>query len=211
MAKASILTDLINYLNIPVSTFERSINVGPSTIAKAIGRNSVIKMDTIVKIRSIYPQVSESWLQSGRGEMIANTVPQDLILQGARLKHVRELLGMSQDDFGKVLGGEGKPVDKATVSKYENGLLSLSARARLELHTALDVNKDWLENGDGYLPFNASVKVPVNDEEDFTTLINTVYNEIADVHQSLAIISRAMSKIHHLIARKKGDLKSEGS
>ena len=64
-----ILKELIKSLDIPISKFERKINVTATSIAKAIERNSEIKESTIEKIKTIYPNVNDGWLKTGEGEM----------------------------------------------------------------------------------------------------------------------------------------------
>ncbi len=67
MAKAIILNELITELGLNVSSFEREIKVGASTISKAISRKSEIKLDVVEKILDAFPEVSKKWLLTGEG------------------------------------------------------------------------------------------------------------------------------------------------
>ncbi len=69
MAKAFILNDLIDALDVNISKFERNIDVGSTTIRNAIKRNSEIKLDIVEKIVTAYPQVNKEWLLTGEGKM----------------------------------------------------------------------------------------------------------------------------------------------
>lgn len=76
MAKAAILKDLIEDLGMSVYQFEKIIGASPSSISKAISRNSRITMDTIEKITGSIPNVSRNWLLTGMGEPLLHT-PQE--------------------------------------------------------------------------------------------------------------------------------------
>lgn len=63
---------------------------------------------------------------------------------GARVKKVRLRKGISQEQFGEMIG-----IKKAAVSKIENGENSLSKGNLLAICRQFNVNKEWLINGNG--------------------------------------------------------------
>lgn len=63
---------------------------------------------------------------------------------GTRVKKVRLRKGISQEQFGEMIG-----IKKAAVSKIENGENSLSKGNLLAICRQFNVNKEWLINGNG--------------------------------------------------------------
>lgn len=63
---------------------------------------------------------------------------------GTRVKKVRLRKGISQEQFGEIIG-----IKKAAVSKIENGENSLSKGNLLAICRQFNVNKEWLINGNG--------------------------------------------------------------
>lgn len=63
---------------------------------------------------------------------------------GTRVKKVRLRKGISQEQFGEIIG-----IKKAAVSKIENGENSLSTGNLLAICRQFNVNKEWLINGNG--------------------------------------------------------------
>lgn len=63
---------------------------------------------------------------------------------GTRVKKVRLRKGISQEQFGEIIG-----IKKAAVSKIENGENSLSKGNLLAICRQFNVNKEWLINGSG--------------------------------------------------------------
>lgn len=64
------LSKFIDYLDIAPTKFEKQIDVGHSTIMKAINQSKSIGSDIINKILITYPELSAEWLMRGEGEMI---------------------------------------------------------------------------------------------------------------------------------------------
>lgn len=64
---------------------------------------------------------------------------------GRRLQAAREELGLSQADFGKLVGG----VEQATVSRWEAGERVPSFEARLLLHGVLGMDPYAIEPAEG--------------------------------------------------------------
>lgn len=63
---------------------------------------------------------------------------------GTRVKKVRLRKGISQEQFGEIIG-----IKKAAVSKIVNGENSLSKGNLLAICRQFNVNKEWLINGNG--------------------------------------------------------------
>lgn len=63
---------------------------------------------------------------------------------GTRVKKVRLRKGISQEQFGEIIG-----IKKAAVSQIENGENSLSKGNLLAICRQFNVNKEWLINGNG--------------------------------------------------------------
>ena len=63
---------------------------------------------------------------------------------GTRVKKVRLRKGISQEQFGEIIG-----IKKAAISKIENGENSLSKGNLLAICRQFNVNKEWLINGNG--------------------------------------------------------------
>lgn len=69
--KNRVLT-FIDYLKIPVSTFEKNCGLGNGCV-KSLGYNS--RKDTIDKIISRYPELNMVWLRTGIGNMLNTPTP----------------------------------------------------------------------------------------------------------------------------------------
>lgn len=71
---------------------------------------------------------------------------------GARVREVRTILGMTQDEFAAILG-----IRKSALSMIENGRTTLSLRNKNILVQELNVNPDWIERGLGEM-FNCPIE-----------------------------------------------------
>jgi len=69
MAKAVILRELCKKIGCSISQFEREIGAGSGTIVKAISKDAEISGSILLRIRKKYPLVSETWLETGDGEI----------------------------------------------------------------------------------------------------------------------------------------------
>ena len=63
---------------------------------------------------------------------------------GERVKEVRKLLNLTQEEFGNKLG-----VTKATISRLESGVINLTEQTLKLICREYNVNSDWLINGTG--------------------------------------------------------------
>lgn len=61
-----------------------------------------------------------------------------------RLKRLRKILGLSQEEMGKKIG-----VGKTSISKLESGENNPSERTVLLICTTFNVNETWLRTGEG--------------------------------------------------------------
>lgn len=66
-------------------------------------------------------------------------------------------MGMTQDQLGEILG-----VKKSTLSMIETGKAALSNRNKQTLVQKLNVNPDWLDNGEGEMIQAATQYVPLH-------------------------------------------------
>ena len=74
-----------------------------------------------------------------------------------RVKAIRRALGMTQDQLGEILG-----VKKSTLSMIETGKAALSNRNKQTLIQKLNVNPDWLEDGEGEMIQASTQYVPLH-------------------------------------------------
>lgn len=61
-----------------------------------------------------------------------------------RVKDIRKLLNLSQEEFGKRLG-----VTAAGISRIENGKRNLTEQMIVHICKEFNVNENWLRNGEG--------------------------------------------------------------
>lgn len=61
-----------------------------------------------------------------------------------RLKQLRQVLGLKQNEFGKKIG-----LTTSSISNIENGIRNVTDKHILILQIAFNVNKEWLLTGDG--------------------------------------------------------------
>lgn len=64
------IKQIIDYLNLTTSGFEKKIGTSNGQISKQLARNSAIKSDILAKILEICPNINANWLITGRGEML---------------------------------------------------------------------------------------------------------------------------------------------
>jgi len=65
------MLEFIEYLDIPVSKFERNTGLSNAYVAKM---NDALKWQTVRKIKKVYPQINTTWLVDGVGEMIMKEI-----------------------------------------------------------------------------------------------------------------------------------------
>lgn len=64
---------IIDFKQINVRQFERSLGLGNNTLGKAKARDRGISSDTISKIVEFYRDINLNWLISGEGEMLKSS------------------------------------------------------------------------------------------------------------------------------------------
>lgn len=69
--------ELINYLDISISAFEKATGMSNNSIQTAIKRVSNLKDDTLNSILNKYPEVSAEWLLTGKGSMFSKDISLD--------------------------------------------------------------------------------------------------------------------------------------
>ncbi len=68
------ITQIIDYLDISVRAFEKSIGAGNGMINKAKSQKRAISTKWITKISDVYPQINNSWILTGEGQMIVDRI-----------------------------------------------------------------------------------------------------------------------------------------
>lgn len=68
-----VLRALLDHFKLSTREFEIEIGAGDSTVKKALQRDSDVSRDLIEKITSRWPEISESWLSTGEGDMFAKS------------------------------------------------------------------------------------------------------------------------------------------
>lgn len=77
-----------------------------------------------------------------------------------RLKRIRKKLGMSQKDFAALLN-----IKQTAISALETGRAVLTERNKQTIYEKLNVNPDYLENGNG------EMFLPELPEDEFTKIL----------------------------------------
>jgi transcriptional regulator with XRE-family HTH domain len=72
-----------------------------------------------------------------------------------RLKSLRKVLNLSQEDFGKKVG-----VSNTAISKLEKAERNVTDQMILSICREFDVNEEWLRTGEGKM----FLQIPVEDE-----------------------------------------------
>ena len=86
------LLQLIEFLQINVSQFEKNISVSNGAIRNAMGRNRGLNSDVLSKILDVYPNISPDWLILGKGEMLRSEAPKSAISPTESDKIWKEIL-----------------------------------------------------------------------------------------------------------------------
>ena len=77
-------------------------------------------------------------------------------MQKNRIKEIRKELGLSQPDFGELIG-----IKAPQVSLIESGKHDLSEKTKLRIIEKYHVNPEWLDTGEGemFRPFSESDEI----------------------------------------------------
>ena len=72
-----------------------------------------------------------------------------------RIKELRKELNLTLEKFGERLG-----IQKATLSKIENGTVSITERNIMAICREFNVNENWLRTGEG------DIHIQMNEEDE---------------------------------------------
>lgn len=89
---------------------------------------------------------------------------------GNRVKKVRLQKGISQEQFGELIG-----IKKAAVSKIENGENSLSKSNLISICRQFNINKDWLLYGTG------DMLIPQSKENEIRNFFENIISSDTDL------------------------------
>ena len=64
------LKEYIDFKNINVSSFEKSIGMSNASFGKSLKNNGAIGTDKLENILQVYPDINPVWLLTGQGDMI---------------------------------------------------------------------------------------------------------------------------------------------
>lgn len=69
------LKEYIDYKNISIAAFEKSVGLGNATFNKVLKTGGAIGTDKLEKILNKYPDINYDWLLCGEGNMIRESIP----------------------------------------------------------------------------------------------------------------------------------------
>lgn len=84
------LQQLIEYLQVNVSQFEKNISVSNGTIRNAMARNKGLNSDVLCKILDVYPNINPDWLLLEKGEMLRSSASNNSSDVGIAIKIISE-------------------------------------------------------------------------------------------------------------------------
>ena len=67
------LYEFIKFSNLNIRAFENSIEASNGVIRRFIEEETSIKSETIIRILTVYPDLSAEWLLRGKGEMLLSS------------------------------------------------------------------------------------------------------------------------------------------
>lgn len=146
------ILQFIDYLNIPVSEFERSCNLSNGAVSK-MGDNT--RRSTLNKICNTYPQLNIDWLLTGKGDMVKEyTVA---FLRGRILKYC-EFKGITINAFEVRVG-----LDNDFFNDLSKTIHFFIIKKILYYYP--DLNREWLLTGEGEMLNNEQSQSlsPIND------------------------------------------------
>lgn len=97
------------------NAFEIAIGVAPSTIRKAVDRNSDITGEVVTKIIDKYPNVNTEWLLTGYGSMFKNKVSEsgvgEMVVEYDTSKGVASFIMNGIKNWADIIGLTGNADD----------------------------------------------------------------------------------------------------
>lgn len=110
----------------------------------------------------------------------------------ARIKELREKLGLSQSDLGKALG-----IGRSAISRIESGTNALTETNIRLLCQQFNINRNWLETGNGnpFLSDDDAILTEIVNKYKLSALDKEAFKLYAqlDEHERRALISFAFS------------------
>jgi len=108
---------IIDYKKLSVLKFEKNIDTGNNSIGTAIRRNSNLSGNILSKILNVYPEISPSWLLTGKGEMLLKDENTALVKekepsQVEGLKEKIAFLEQAIKDKEKIIGLQEDKIEK---------------------------------------------------------------------------------------------------
>ena len=85
---------------------------------------------------------------------------------GKRVKEIRNTLGLTQDQFGSMIG-----LKKNSLSQIENGKNSLTQQNIVAICKTWNVDEEWLRTGQG------EMFIELNRSDEITRLVNEMLND----------------------------------
>jgi len=67
------LKEYIDYKNVKISAFEKSVGMSNASLAKPFRKGGSIGVDKLIKILEVYPELNPVWLLTGKEEMLLKT------------------------------------------------------------------------------------------------------------------------------------------
>lgn len=137
------IKQLRRILNLTQDSFGSRISVKGNTVAQwESGRNDPPSV-AISFICKEY-NVNENWLRYGTGDIFTKNEFIETYEISVRLKYLRHILDISQQDFANSLG-----ISRGNIAAYEVGKNNPSQSVISLICKTYDVNKDWLRFGTG--------------------------------------------------------------
>ena len=153
-------------LSLSQETFGKKIGVTKASISRLeSGTHNFTKQMTKSICREF--NVNYTWFTTGQGEMFSHTendymnyknIDNDL---NYRIKQIRKLSKLTQEEFGKRLG-----VTKAAISKIEANINQVTEQTFKLICKEFNVNPMWLSTGKG--------EIFTNNEDDYIDIINRI-------------------------------------
>lgn len=113
------LKQLAEALDISVNQLEKEVGVGVSTFSKAIQRSSKINKGIALRIVEKYPNVSKTWLLTGKGDMFTDLADSTVHDGGAEYKSPGNLLALAAKLFSRIPNPMGSDVEVLSQIKQQ--------------------------------------------------------------------------------------------
>lgn len=94
-------------------------------------------------------------------------------IQGLRVKEIRELEGLSQEEFGNRFG-----VTRSSISNFEKGKRKMSEQTLRSICREFNIEYLWLKNGDGNMKPNQT-------DDDILAQIDVIMCGESTIHKNM--------------------------